>query len=87
MKDFSLSIKVGDAYKTVANLKQGKYGPQFSFSPEGRAVILEWLKKPQAEWLNLNLKEWDNNPETQTTSSQQTSAPKTAAELDDEIPF
>ncbi len=83
MKDLSVSIKVGDTYKTVINIKEGKYGPQLAFSPDFRPVLLEWLKAPEAAWLNMNIKVWDDKPSTQQSGQAQAQR----VEDTDSIPF
>lgn len=54
--NYSASIKIGDGYKTVFKLKDGKYGPQLSIH---REVLVSLLKDTSQEWLNFNVKDWD----------------------------
>lgn len=71
MKDISISMKVGESYKSMMNIKQGKYGPQLAFSPDFKKVLITWLKSTDESWLNFNIKEFE--PRVQET--QQEDAP------------
>ncbi len=58
MKDIAISIKTAEGYKSLAGIKQGKYGPQAYLTPEGHKALKEWLNAPAA-YLNLNIKEFE----------------------------
>lgn len=77
MTDKSYSKKVGDEYKTMMSRKQGKYGMQFSFSPEFQKEFYDWIKSQDGTWFNMNEKEWGKPSES----------PDNPVELNDEIPF
>jgi hypothetical protein len=81
MNEYSVSIKIGDKYETIINVKQGQYGHQLAFTPHFKNVLMGWLKDPAANYLNMNIKDWGQKvPQANTRT-------ETPANLDDEIPF
>lgn len=79
MKETSITKKVGEKYENMITLKQGQYGWQLSFSPAFQQELSQWLKGQNGQWLNMNVKVWDSQP-------QQTQQVEQVQELNDEIP-
>lgn len=69
MKDISVSMKVGESYKGMISLKEGKYGKQLAFSPDFKKVMINWLKSPDDAWLNFNIKEFEPKVQQNATHS------------------
>lgn len=87
MKDISFSKKVGESYEKMGGIKNGEKGLQLGLSPAFKKQILAWLKDPSESWFNINLKEWDNGGQQAQGTAAVSTAPKTAGEIDDSIPF
>lgn len=81
MKDISISIKEGESYKSLINIKQGKFGPQLAFSPDFQRLLFNWLKAQDGKWLNMNVKEFEPKP------SQHEAAKANNYQPDDSAPF
>lgn len=82
--DFKASFKIDGKWKTLIALKEGEKGRQLSFSPEAKQIMGNWLRDPQATWLNLPVFE---NEGTQPSEQPKRAAPVVQDGLDDEIPF
>jgi hypothetical protein len=84
--EYSASIKIGEEYKTVGTLKDGKYGPQISIR---RDLLIELLKDKDKEWLNFNIKDWSNNSSAPAESKENppTEVETVINDLDDEVSF
>ena len=67
MDDISVSKKIGEEYKTLITIKEGKYGPQLSFSPDAKKVFAKWPQNPEAQWLNMPIKVWGNQAKHENT--------------------
>ena len=86
MNDYSLSLKVNGEYKTMINIKAGKYGSQLAFTPDFKPVLYSWLKSGSNEYLNFNIKDWGDKSEAAKPEKPKP-APVVEDDLDDSIPF